>query len=169
MFLVLWVRDLTGQPLFLALHCHDLSGSRTPSARGLKAFKSRLHGCSRVKSRRGWKSASAPLLNWSRIVADREYIEKLRGVILQRHGCESSWVESLPVHDVYGGEIIWNGMVEVFRLSGHPKTKTAYAWIDEEAEEDGAERVETALEIQPVDSPLSAVQASMLAGFMRGL
>jgi hypothetical protein len=103
-------------------------------------------------------------------MARREYIEKLQNVILQRHGCESLWVESLPVHDVFRDQIIWEGFVEMFSLSGHPKAKTAYAWIDEEERLVGArEVVETVLEIPPVDSPLNAVWASMTADFMRCL
>jgi len=103
-------------------------------------------------------------------VADTEYIEKLQNVIFQRHGCESSWVESLPVHDVFRDQIIWAGRVEVFSLCGHPKAKTAYAWIDQEARHHGIrEVVETVLEIPPVDSPMSAVWAAMTADFMRCL
>jgi hypothetical protein len=117
----------------------------------------------------GWKRAGGKLRNWSKAVADPEYIEKLQNVIFQRHGCESSWVESLPVHDVYQGQIIWNGLVEVFSLSGHPKARIAYAWIDQEERRDTRELVETVLGIPPVDSPLSAVWASMTADFMRGL
>jgi hypothetical protein len=102
-------------------------------------------------------------------VADREYIEKLRNVILYRYACESSWVESLPVHDVFRDQVIWDGFVEVFSLSGHPKAKIAYAWIEREGKADTGERVETVLEIPPVDSPHSAVWASIMADSMRGL
>ncbi len=103
-------------------------------------------------------------------MADSVYIEKLQNVIFQRHGCESTWLESLPVLDVFRDQTIWEGKVEVFRLSGHPKAKTAYAWIDQEERLVGAgEVVETVLEIPPVDSPLSAVWASMTVDFMRCL
>jgi hypothetical protein len=102
-------------------------------------------------------------------VARREYIEKLRDVIFQRHACESSWVESLPVHDVFRDQIIWDGFVEVFNLSGHPKARIVYAWIDQEERPDTRELVETVLGIPPVDSPLSAVWASTTADFMRCL
>jgi hypothetical protein len=119
--------------------------------------------------RRGGKEHVESPRNWSKAVADVEYIEKLQNVILQRHGCESSWLESLPVHDVYRDQIIWDGFVEVFSLAGHPKARIAYAWIEQEAKHDTRELVETVLEIPPVDSPLSAVWASMTADFMRGL
>ena len=87
-------------------------------------------------------------------------------MIFQRHGCKSSWVESLPVHDVFNGQIVWDGFVEVFRLSGHPKAKIAYAWIDQDGKDDTRATIETVLELPPVESPLSAVQTSMIADFM---
>jgi hypothetical protein len=102
-------------------------------------------------------------------VADREYIKKLQNVILDRHGCESSWVESVPVHDVFRGQTIWQGFVEVFSLSGHPKAKKAYAWIEPEGKQDTGKKVESVLEIPPVESPLSAVWAATIADEMRGL
>jgi hypothetical protein len=103
------------------------------------------------------------------IVAKREYIKTLQRAILQRHACNASWIESLPVQDVFGGQTIWQGSVEVFNLTGHPKAKKAYAWLDPDGEEHAAAKVETILEIPPVDSPLSAVWASNIAAEMRGL
>jgi len=102
-------------------------------------------------------------------VAKREYIKKLHSAILERHACKASWSESLSVDDVFHGRTIWQGAVEVFSLSGHPTAKRAYAWIDRDGEDDATETVETILEIPPVDSPLSAVWASMTADSMRGL
>jgi hypothetical protein len=78
-------------------------------------------------------------------------------------------VESLPVHDVYGDQVIWQGFVEVFSLSGHPKARIAYAWIDQEGKDARRGKVETVLEIPPVDSALSAVWASTVADSMHGL
>jgi hypothetical protein len=117
----------------------------------------------------GWGRTGRKLWNWSKAVAHIEYIEKLQDVISQRHGCECSWIDSLPVHDIFRGQIIWDGSVEVFRLIGHPKARIAYAWIDHEERHCAGELIETILEIPPVDSPLSAVWASMTADFMRGL
>src|ERR1039458_2540872 len=105
----------------------------------------------------------------SKTVANREYIEKLQSVILHRHACRSAWLESLPVRDVLRDLVSWTGYVELFSLSGYLKAKTAYAWIDQEGKDDTRERVETVLEIPPVDSPLSAVWASTLADSMRSL
>ena len=102
-------------------------------------------------------------------MSKREYIQSLENVILERHACKSAWVESVPVVDVFRGQTIWNGSVEVFRVSGHDKAKIAYAWIEHEEQAEARARVETVLQIRPVDSPLSAVQGAIIADTMWGL
>jgi len=102
-------------------------------------------------------------------MAKREYIEKLQNVILQRHACEAAWLKSMPVRDVFRDQIIWDGCVELFSLSGHPKAKTAYAWVDQEGKHGVGEKIETVLEIPPVDSPLTAIWASNIAVWMNGM
>lgn len=96
-------------------------------------------------------------------MANREYIEKLQSVIIHLHACKSSWVESSPVHEVFRGQTVWKGFVEVFTLSGHPKAKKAYAWSHPDGPDDTGERFVTVLEIPPVESPVTAVRASIMA------
>jgi hypothetical protein len=48
----------------------------------------------------------------------------------------------------------------------NPKAKIAYAWIDQDGKDDTGAIIETVLELPPVESPLSAVQTSMIADFM---
>jgi len=99
----------------------------------------------------------------SNVVANREYIEKLQSVILHLHACKAFWVESAPVHEVFRGQTVWKGFVEVFDLSGHPKAKKAYAWSPPDGPDDTGERFVTVLEIPPVESPVTAVRASIVA------
>ena len=63
-----------------------------------------------------------------------EYIDNLQAVIGKMHECGSTHVESVSVHEVFQGQTVWQGVIEVFDLSGHPKAKRAYAW----AFQDGA-------------------------------
>ena len=93
-------------------------------------------------------------------MANNRYIDRLRMVIFQFEGCDSTHVESVPVHEVFGGKTVWDGMVEVFDLLGHPKAKRAYAWTHPEGTEDKGERFVVVLEIPPVDSPKAAVQVA---------
>ena len=92
-----------------------------------------------------------------------EYIDDLKAVIGKVHGCGSAHVESVPVHEVFRGQTVWQGHVEVFDLNGHPKAKRAYAWSHREGPNDQGERFVTVLEIPPVESAKTAVQASIMA------
>ena len=56
------------------------------------------------------------------------YIEELQGVIKRLHGSDSTHVESVPIKEVFNGETVWEGQVEVFDLHDHPKTDRVYAW-----------------------------------------
>ena len=56
------------------------------------------------------------------------YIEDLKDVIRKLHGVESTHLESVPVTENFNGQTVWDGIVEVFQLHGHPKADTAYAW-----------------------------------------
>ena len=55
------------------------------------------------------------------------YIEELREVIRHLHGVESKHVESVPVKETFQGKTVWEGVVEVFELYGHPMAGRAYA------------------------------------------
>ena len=74
------------------------------------------------------------------------------------HGCRSTHVESVPVKEVFRGQTVWDGMIEVFDLVGHPKAKRGYAW----GFQDGREtRFVAVLELPPVDSPVTALRAAI--------
>ncbi|MFI5396675.1 MAG: hypothetical protein ACHQ9S_14165 [Candidatus Binatia bacterium] len=52
----------------------------------------------------------------------------LRQVILDLHGLEADHLASVPVHAKFDGGAVWRGIVEVFRVNGHPHAARAYAW-----------------------------------------
>jgi hypothetical protein len=81
-------------------------------------------------------------------------------VIFQSEGCDSTHLESVPVHEVFEGKTVWDGVVEVFDLLGHPKAKRAYGWSHPEGPDDKGERFVIVLELPPVDSPKTAVQVA---------
>jgi hypothetical protein len=78
------------------------------------------------------------------------HIEELKAVIRKLHGAEPTHRESVPIKEVWNGQTIWEGVVEVFHLHGHPKTDTAYAWSHD---------------IHPALSPLAAVRAAIVEEF----
>ncbi len=49
-------------------------------------------------------------------------------MIRRLHGAEPTHVESVPVKETFGGQTVWDGIVEVFELRGHPKANRVYAW-----------------------------------------
>jgi hypothetical protein len=89
------------------------------------------------------------------------YIEDLKEVIRKLHGVESQHVTSVPVKEVFNGQTVWDGVVEVFTLHGHPKANTAYAWTHATDDPEKPKRSVTVLHIPPAISPLSAVRLAI--------
>lgn len=91
-------------------------------------------------------------------------IEAMREAIRYLHGCDSTWVEDVPVKEVFNVQTVWEGIVSVFDLTDHPTATRAYAWshgLDDSAKR----RVVAVLHHPPVDSPQKAVQAAIVAEF----
>lgn len=90
-------------------------------------------------------------------------MEALRDAIRRLHGCEATWVDSVPVLENFKGEPAWEGVVEVFDLHEHPKADRCYAWST--TLQNGKDRVVTVLHVPPVDSPQAAVRAAIVQEF----
>lgn len=88
-------------------------------------------------------------------------IERLQKAIRDLHGLDSQHVGSVHVHEVFEGKTVWEGDVQVFRVSGHPQTDRAYAWSY--IGDAGEVRYLAALGVPPIDSPQRAVQAAVVA------
>ena len=94
---------------------------------------------------------------------DAKYQAALIKAFRDLHGCEAKHLETVPVIERHQGQTVWEGEVEVFELSGHPKASKGYAWAYDKAK--GSEIV-AVLELPPVISPKTAVQAAIV-GKMR--
>src|SRR5579864_8305868 len=88
-------------------------------------------------------------------------IEELKNTIRRLHGAEAEHVKSVPVVEQHRGQIVWDGVVEVFDLIGHPKTHRVYAW-SHETEKPGKPKHVTVLHVPPVISPETAVKAAII-------
>jgi hypothetical protein len=86
--------------------------------------------------------------------------------IRHMHGCEAVHVESVPVRETFKGSVVWEGEVQVFALAGHPTAKRCYAWSH--ATEGTKRQFYAVLHAPPVDSPLAAVRASIVADAKKG-
>ena len=91
------------------------------------------------------------------------YIGELQDVIRRLHGVESRHVESVPIKETFRGQTVWDGVVEVFELIGHPKAPKAYAWAHDANGE--KKRHVTVLHMDSVTSPVLAVRAAIIQEF----
>jgi len=89
------------------------------------------------------------------------YMNFLRDAVRKTHGCEAKHVRSVPVKIRFQGNAVWDGVVEIFELGGHPKASKCYAWgvIDDP---DSLKAV-TMLHMSPITSAKSAVRAHFAA------
>jgi len=93
------------------------------------------------------------------------YICELREVIRRLHGVEARHVESVAVKEEWKGKTVWEGIVEVFEIRGHPKAPRVYAWTHETDDPKKPKRHVTVLHIAPVTSAVEAVRAAIVQEF----
>ncbi|MBS0193174.1 MAG: hypothetical protein JSR34_02940 [Proteobacteria bacterium] len=79
-----------------------------------------------------------------------------------QHGGHASYVQSLPIKETHNGLVVWEGVVHVFDLAEHPKASRAYAWSSP-VEGSYRRRFFAVLHVPPIDSPLAAVRAAIVA------
>jgi hypothetical protein len=66
-----------------------------------------------------------------------------------------------------GSQTVWEGVVHVFELEGHPKATRAYAWSSP-IEGSTKRRFFAVLHIPPVTSPVEAVRAAIVQEHKEG-
>ncbi len=108
------------------------------------------------------KIAIGPWRNSLNAVANKsDYIARVSVAIQHLRKCGATGRESVPVTEVFQGKTIWQGEVEVFDLTGHPKANRAYGWSHPENADGTGERFVAVLEIPPVDSAQNAVKMAI--------
>jgi hypothetical protein len=91
-----------------------------------------------------------------------EIIGQLREAVEKMHGGTATLAQSVPVRETFEGKTVWEGVVHVFDLVGHPTTTRAYAWSSP-IEGNTKRRFFAVLHQPPVDSPQAAVRAGIIA------
>ena len=89
-----------------------------------------------------------------------EYLAKIKDAIEVMHACKARHVASEAVIELFRGEVAWDGVVETFELTGHPKAQRCHAWS---YDENGETQYVTVLELPPVTSAESAVKVAIAA------
>ena len=97
----------------------------------------------------------------------RKDIAALKRAIKDLHGLGAKHTRSEPVKEVFRGQTVWNGTVEVFEVKGHPKAKRCYAWAHLDGDQDQETRYVAVLELPPVDSAVAAVRAAIVSQHKR--
>src|ERR1700693_5721592 len=87
---------------------------------------------------------------------------QLKEAIEAQHGGAATVVQAVPVKETFEGQTVWEGVVHVFDLDGHPKATRAYAWSSP-IEGSTKRRFFAVLHIPPITSPLNAVRAAIVA------
>ncbi|HEY6244619.1 MAG TPA: hypothetical protein VIX17_11755 [Pyrinomonadaceae bacterium] len=95
----------------------------------------------------------------------QDYIDEIKAVFLNLHNTRAEHVETVPVTEEFQGQTVWDGEVEVFELKDHPKAKRGYGWGHATGDDDQGRRYVTVLELPPVESPATAVRASIIKDF----
>ena len=90
------------------------------------------------------------------------YIEELGNVIRRLHGADAEHIESVPVKETFQGKTVWEGIVEVFELHGHPSASRVYAWAHDTDDPNKPRRHVTVLHSHPITSPVLAVRAAIV-------
>jgi hypothetical protein len=86
---------------------------------------------------------------------------ELKRAVERVHGGTATLAQSVPVREIFEGKPVWEGVVHVFDLAGHPNATRAYAWSSP-IEGSTKRRFFAVLHQPPVDSPQAAVRAAIV-------
>lgn len=90
------------------------------------------------------------------------HASELQTAVERTHNCVARLSQSVHVKETSRGATVWEGVVHVFELTGHPTATRAYAWSSP-IEGGDKRRFFAVLHIPPVTSPLEAVRAAIVA------
>ncbi len=87
---------------------------------------------------------------------------QLQQAVESQHGGRATLVAAESVKEVFNGKTVWEGVVHVFDLEGHPQATRAYAWSSP-VEGSDKRRFYAVLHLGGIRSPLDAVRAAIVA------
>lgn len=85
----------------------------------------------------------------------------MKQAIEAQHGGIATLAQSVPVLETHDGKVVWDGLVHVLDLTGHPTAERAYAWSY--GLPDGRQRFIAVLHGAPILTPRDAVRAAIVA------
>ena len=84
----------------------------------------------------------------------------LKQAVEELHDCQASYISSQHVRESLDGRPVFDGMVAIFGVTGHPATNTCYAWSAENPET-GQLTIHAVLHYAPIQSSRDAVRATL--------
>lgn len=87
-----------------------------------------------------------------------EVTDQLKRTIERQYGGTATFVHSVPVHETSDGKTVWEGVVQVFDLSGQSKVKRPYAWSSKT--DDGKKMFVAIPHMRPVTGTVRASQGA---------
>ena|SRR6478672_1340451 len=94
---------------------------------------------------------------------DKENLARLQQAIQELHQCDATFHASVPVHEKFQGETVWQGEVYVFDLVNHPRATRCFAWNAGDPGKNKPDEFVSVLAIPPVNSARTAVQAAIMS------
>ena len=89
-------------------------------------------------------------------------ILELRQSVESLHSCRAIFAQTVPIHEAFHGQVVWDGVVHVFDLEDHPNAIRAYSWSSP-IEGSDKRRFFAVLHLGSISSPLDAVRAAIVA------
>jgi hypothetical protein len=87
--------------------------------------------------------------------------DQIKRAVESQHGCTATFIQLVPVKETFEGKTVWDGVVHVFRIDGHPQANKAYAWSSP-IEGSDKWRFFAVLHVPPITSPVEAVRAAII-------
>ena len=88
-------------------------------------------------------------------------IEELQETVERMHDCRARLREVVLVSEAFQGQSVWEGVVHVFDLEGHPTASLCYAWSSP-VEGSERRRFYAVLHKPPVTTPANAVRDAIV-------
>jgi hypothetical protein len=87
--------------------------------------------------------------------------EQLKQAVEGMQRCKADLIETVPVSETFQDQPVWQGIVHIFELTGHPTATRCYAWASPIGESD-RRRFFAVLHTPAITSARDAVRAAIV-------
>jgi hypothetical protein len=87
--------------------------------------------------------------------------KELKEAVETLHHCNANLIESADVTETFQGQTVWQGVVHVFKIEGHPAATRCYAWSSP-IEGSTKRKFFAVLQLPPIASAKDAVKVAIV-------